>query len=114
MKLRLVDENGMEVAHPYEVRLPGWTEDRYFAEAPEEGFHEFKDGELVVHSPVSIEHQEIVGFLTFLLEGVVSRARAWGSEPVLASGISLGGWIVNLHRVGFFGYGVKRSGSMRP
>jgi hypothetical protein len=36
-----------------------------------------------------------------LLEGVVSRARAWGSEPVLASGISLGGWIVNLHRAYF-------------
>ena len=36
MKLRLVDENGVEVAQPYEVRLPGWTEERYFAEAPEE------------------------------------------------------------------------------
>ncbi len=73
MRLRLVYENGADVTEPYEVRLPGWTEDRYLAEAPEQGFYEFKDGALIVHSPVSIEHQDIVGFLTFLLRGVVSQ-----------------------------------------
>jgi Uma2 family endonuclease len=73
MRLRLVDENGADVTEPYEVRLPGWTEDGYLAHAPEEGFYEFKDGALIVHAPVSIEHQEIVGFFTFLLRGVVSR-----------------------------------------
>ncbi len=73
MKFRLVDENGIEVAHSYEIRLPGWTEEQYLAEAPEQGFYEFKGGELIVHSPATIEHQEVVGFLTFLLDGYVTR-----------------------------------------
>lgn len=73
MKLRVVDENGVRVDEAYEVRLPGWTEERFFAEAPERGFCEFKDGELIMHSPVNIEHQRIVRFLTFLLNGVVSK-----------------------------------------
>ncbi len=82
MKLRLVDENGAEVDQPYEIRLPGWTEERYFAEAPEEGTYELVDGELIVHSPVNIHHQQIVGFLSFLLEGVVSK----GSSGQVLSG----------------------------
>ena len=73
MRLRLVAENGAEVRDPYEVRLPGWTEERYFAEAPEQGFYEFKDGELIVHSPVNIEHQDIVRFLTVLLTTFTSE-----------------------------------------
>ncbi len=73
MKLHVVDENGVAVRESYEVRLSGWTEERYFAEAPEQGFYEFKNGELIVHSAVNIEHQGIVRFLTFLLTGVVSK-----------------------------------------
>lgn len=78
MRLQLVDENGVAVKEPYEVRIPGWTEERFFAEAPEEGFYEFKDGELIVHSAVNLEHQRVVGFLTFLLRGVVSKKSPGG------------------------------------
>lgn len=35
------------------------------------GFVEFADGELIVHSPLSIRHREIAGFLTFLLTACV-------------------------------------------
>ncbi len=73
MRLQVIDENGVAVKEPYEVRFSGWTEDRFFAEAPEEGFCEFKDGELIVHAAASDSHQDIVGFLTFLVRGFVSR-----------------------------------------
>ena len=73
MRLRLVDENATEVREPYEARLPGWTEQRYFDEAPEVAFYELKDGELIVHSPVNTEHQEAVRFLTVLLTVTTSR-----------------------------------------
>ncbi len=75
MKLQVVDENGAKVDEGYELRLPGWTEERNFAEAPEQGFYEFKDGELIVHSPVNRGHQDIVRFLTYLLGDVVYRKR---------------------------------------
>ncbi|MFH1834200.1 MAG: Uma2 family endonuclease, partial [bacterium] len=42
-----------------------------FAEAPESRFCEFKDGEVIMHSPVATEHQGIVMFLSFLLQGFV-------------------------------------------
>ena len=77
MRLRVVAENGEEVRDPYELRLPGWTEERYFEEAPEQGFCEFKDGELIVHSPVNIEHQGVVRFLTTLLT-MFTSARGLG------------------------------------
>ena len=73
MKLRVVDETGVRVREAYEVRLPGWTEDRFFAETPDHGLYEFKDGELIVHSPVNLEHQRVVGFLSFLLRGVAAK-----------------------------------------
>ena len=78
MRLQVVDENGVAVREACEVRLSGWTEARFFGEAPEEGFCEFKDGELIVHSAVNIEHQEILRFLTFLLTGFVSRKSLGG------------------------------------
>ena len=72
MRLHLVAGDGAEVRDPYEVRVSGWTEERYFEEAPEDGFYEFKDGELIVASPVSIEHQDVVGFLATLLRAFAS------------------------------------------
>lgn len=69
----MVDENGVRVGEPYEVRLPGWTEERFLAEAPEQGFYEFKDGELIVHSAVNVEHQDLVLFLASLLRVFVSK-----------------------------------------
>jgi Uma2 family endonuclease len=66
-----VTENGRELHSAHEVRIPGWTEPRFFEEAPEQGFFEFKDGELIMHSPVGIPHQRIVGFLGSLLRNHV-------------------------------------------
>ena len=73
MRLQVVDENGVRVGEADEVRLPGWTEERYFAQAPERGFYEFKDGELIVHSAVNVEHQDLVLFLVSLLRVFVSK-----------------------------------------
>ena len=74
MKLRVIDEEtGAGVSDAYEVRLPGWTEERFLAEAPEQGFHELRNGELIVHSPVNVRHQRIVRFLTTLLSVFTSR-----------------------------------------
>jgi Uma2 family endonuclease len=71
LPVKVYDAEGKEFSGPYLVYMDGWTEERYLAEAPEMGFVEFADGELIVHSPVSIRHQEIAGFLTFLLTGYV-------------------------------------------
>ncbi len=72
LAINVTTADGETLAEPYLLRLGGWTEARYFAEAPESQIVEFEDGELIVPSPVSIRHQELVGFLTFLLRGYVS------------------------------------------
>lgn len=58
-----------EVEGAYEVRLFGWTEERYWLEAPQDHFCEFVDGVVVMHSPVDVCHVGAVGLLTFLLRG---------------------------------------------
>lgn len=72
MALRVITELGNRLLTADELRAPGWSEDRFFAEAPEEGFYELKDGELVMHSPVNLAHQRIAGFLGGLLRCYVS------------------------------------------
>ena len=72
MPLKVVSDGGTELMTAQEVRIPGWTEQRYFNEAPEQRFYEFKDGELIMNPPVSIEHQDITGFLFTLLRAFVS------------------------------------------
>ena len=69
LPVKLVELDGTESSRPYLLRLMGWTEEQYFKEAPESRFVEFEDGELIVHSPVNVRHQRIVGFLAFLLRG---------------------------------------------
>ena len=71
LPLTVRDAEGEEFGGPYMVYVPGWTEERYFAEAPESKFVEFVDGDLIVHSPVSIRHQRVTAFLSFLLQGYV-------------------------------------------
>jgi Uma2 family endonuclease len=73
MQIEVVTIDGKRVEIPFLVRLGGWTEERYFAEAPEDQLWEFEDGELIVHSPASSRHQRIVRFLTFLLNGYVEE-----------------------------------------
>lgn len=73
MQIQVVTGEGQQIGDPFLVRLGGWTEERYFAEAPEDRLWEFQDGELIVHSPATPGHQRIVGFLTFLLRGYVEE-----------------------------------------
>jgi Uma2 family endonuclease len=75
LALSIVTADGKEMSGPYLLRLPGWTEDQYFREAPESRFVEFEDGEVIVHSPVGIHHQRITIFLIMLLHGYVRRRR---------------------------------------
>ena len=71
LTVKVITEEGEEVPEFYLLRLGGWTEARYFAEAPESRIVEFEDGELIMPSPVNVRHQDLVGFLTFLLRGYV-------------------------------------------
>src|ERR671923_2837598 len=71
LPVKVVNLEGEETFAPYLLRLAGWTEEQYFKEAPESRLVEFEDGEIIVHSPVNVRHQRIVGFLTFLLHGYV-------------------------------------------
>ncbi|WP_322797486.1 Uma2 family endonuclease [Thermoflexus sp.] len=71
MRVRVVTDTGEEIEEPFLLRLTGWTEARYFEEAPEDRLWEFQEGEVIVHSPATPQHQRLVGFLTFLLKGYV-------------------------------------------
>ena len=73
MTIQVVTKDGKEVEEPFLLRVSGWTEERYFAEAPETRIWEFIDGELIVHSPANTLHQRLVHFLTFLLSGFVQE-----------------------------------------
>ncbi len=80
MTLVLVDSKTQQaVKTPYLVRIPGWTLERYLDEAPEMAFWEFVRGEVIMHSPVRVEHQRIVVWLTFLLRAFILR-RGLGHE----------------------------------
>ncbi len=73
----VVDERKQPVPGPYVVRLGGWSLERYLREAPESEVWEFVHGEVVVHSPASAEHQDVVGFVYWLLRGYC-ESRSWG------------------------------------
>jgi len=75
--LKVTTPSGDESREPYILRVAGWTEARYFKEAPETRLAEFEDGEVIMHSPAGTRHQQVVAFLTFLLRGYV-RARDLG------------------------------------
>ena len=68
MTLLLVDPKTRQAINtPYLIRIPGWTLERYLEEAPENAFWEFVRGEVIMHSPVRAEHQDLVVWLTILL-----------------------------------------------
>lgn len=73
MAVKLIGPESEETLQAFLLRIPGWTEERYFDEAPEMWFVEFEDGELIMHSPVNVREQETVGFLSLLLRGFVRR-----------------------------------------
>lgn len=73
LALKVVTADGEEVAGPFLVRMPGWTEERYFREASETRIVEFEDGEVIVHSPAGVRHQCLTLFLSMLLQAYVCR-----------------------------------------
>lgn len=76
MIMDVVDETRKIITHPYLLRLPGWTWERYLGEAPEMRFCEFENGDLVMHSPVDADHQRSVRFLSYLLNTYCLRKHA--------------------------------------
>lgn len=70
-------EQEKTVPESYLIRLGGWTLERYLAEAPEDALWEFVRGEVIVHSPATAEHQDLVRFLLRLLDGYCEQ-RQWG------------------------------------
>lgn len=73
LALKLVQPEGEQTLEAFLLRIPGWSEARYFAEAPEAAFVEFEDGDLIMHAPVSIRHQQVTQFLAILLRAYVRR-----------------------------------------
>ncbi len=91
MSLMLLDARTKQpVQREYLVHLPGWDEARYLAEAPENAFWEFVRGEVIVHSPVYAEHQEVVLFLTGLLRGFCQHTGQCGPVLTGPAGLRLG------------------------
>lgn len=83
MTLAVVDaRTRTPIQEDYLVYLPGWSLERYLREAPENAFWEFVHGEVVVHSPVRIEHQRLVFFLGRVLAGYLEHVFP-GAEVVL-------------------------------
>ena len=80
MKLDVVDEAKRALEGPWLVRVPGWTRERFLAEAPEMRFCEFERGELVMPSPVKVRHQRHVIFLSYLLK---THCESTGAGEVL-------------------------------
>ena len=76
MKLSVVDGEKRAIEGPWLLRIPGWTRERFLAEAPEMRFCEFERGELVMPSPVKARHQRHVRFLTVLLNDHCERTGA--------------------------------------
>lgn len=74
MNIHVMTEEG-EIEAGFLVRLPGWTEKRFFAEAPESRRWEYKDGEAIVHAPPSILHQDLALLFLLLLGGYVEERK---------------------------------------
>ncbi len=66
-----------QTAGSFLVRMAGWTLEQYLEEAPEGEIWEFARGEVIMHSPVTAEHQDLVRFLLRLLDGYCEH-RQWG------------------------------------
>ena len=69
MKVIVVDEKKELVKEPYVLRFGGWSLERYLEEAPDNLIWEFVRGEVIMYSPATAEHQDLVVFLVRLLGG---------------------------------------------
>lgn len=75
MAIKLVDQEGHTIDGPYIIRLQGWTVDRYYREAPSNQKCEFVRGELILFSPMTIDHGDMVSFLDSLLRMYCDHCR---------------------------------------
>ena len=73
MEIRVVDEKGNLIDSPYILRLQGWSEERYFKEAPRERKCEFVHGEVIIMGPMGRKHSFVVNFLSTLLSVFVDN-----------------------------------------
>ena len=81
MKLFVVDERKVPIQEPYVVGLSGWSIERYFPEAPESARWEFVRGEVIVYSPSTAEHQDLVGFFMYCF-AFFARPEAMGKSSL--------------------------------
>jgi len=88
MKVMVVDERKDLLREPYVVRLAGWTLERYLEQAPEHLIWEFVRGDVVMYSPATAEHQDLVRFLLRLLDGYC-EAQGWGKSLTGPAAIQL-------------------------
>jgi len=54
---------------PYTIRLYGVTEEMFDELTDEDTKAELLDGVMIVHSPATLEHDDVAGFLRFLMRG---------------------------------------------
>jgi Uma2 family endonuclease len=87
-KIMVVDERKELLREPYVVRISGWTLEKYLEEAPEHLFSEFVRGEIIMYSPPTAEHQDLVGFLYRLLAGYC-EAKRYGKVLIAPAAIQL-------------------------
>lgn len=74
---------------PYTVHLPGVSEEMFDRLTDEDTKAELIDGVMVVHSPASLRHDEVSGFLRSLLLGYVSErglGAVFGPDSVVRLG----------------------------
>ena len=73
-------------ARPYLFRVYGISEEEYDRLTTEDTKYELVDGVLIMHSPASIPHERLFGFLYFLMQGFVQER---GLGEVLGSRATL-------------------------
>lgn len=61
------------LTEPYILRIKGWRQERFYEEAPDNRICEFVKGELIMYSPASAEHQDVVVFISTLLRDYCSK-----------------------------------------
>jgi Uma2 family endonuclease len=74
---------------PYTVRIPGVTEAMFDRLVDEDVKAELINGVMVVHSPTTIRHDDIGGFIRFLMRGYSSRrglGRVLGPDSLVRLG----------------------------
>lgn len=64
---------GMKIKEPYLVFKPGISEKEYLEMTDEDSNCELFEGDLIMGSPASTRHEEVFGFLYFLMSGYADK-----------------------------------------